>query len=194
VYAGDGLLIPLDRNAIVKIHIDLEIPSGVKRVVAIAAAGSVLFLGGAVAYAQTAGTSSDTLIGSALNSLGNAVALLQAQVAALQAADHVTRATLAPSGALIAQSGKWLSRVDHPFAGNYVVTFTPGAFSAAPTCVATPLAHESADPSALGGPTLSAAMLACSPATLYSVTCQARAGDRGGVPLEIGLSMICVGP
>jgi hypothetical protein len=176
----------------VKIRIDLELTPGVKRAVALAAAGSVLLFGGAVAYAQTAGTSSDTLIGSALNTLGTAVAVLQAQVAALQAADHVARATISPSGVVSAQNGKWLSRVDHPFAGNYVLTFAPGVFSAAPTCVATALAHEFIDPATTGGPVLSAAMLGCSGATPYSVTCQVRV-DRG-VPADTGLSMICVGP
>lgn len=174
-----------------KIHIDLELTPRVKRALSVAAAGSVLLFGGAVAYAQTTGTSSDTLIGSALNTLGTAVAVLQAQVASLQALDHVARATIPASGGAIIQNGKWLSRVDRPFAGTYVMTFTPGVFSSAPTCVGTALAHQSGDPST-GGPVLSASMLSCSSATLSSVTCQVSA-DRNG-PLDTGMSMICVGP
>jgi hypothetical protein len=179
-------------EATVKIHIDLDLTPGVKRALSVAAAGSVLLFGGAVAYAQTTGTSSDTLIGSALNTLGTAVAVLQAQVASLQALDHVARATISTTGGVMTQNGKWVGRVDHPAPGDYVLTFTPGVFSAPPSCVATPLAHEMNDPATLGGPLLSVSMLGCSAATLSSITCQVRDDRRG--PQDTGLTMICVGP
>jgi hypothetical protein len=174
-----------------KIHIELEIPPAVKRAALLAAGTSVLLFGGAVAYGQTAATSSDTLIGSALNTLGTAVSILQAQVAQLQAADHVNRATLATTGAVLTQNGRWLARVDHPTSGFYTLRFASDAFTAAPTCVATAVASDVLVPAALANPSLSVASLACTPATTTSVTCETKFDRVGGV--DTGLTVICSG-
>ena len=170
----------------------LELAPRTARIVTLIAALSVLSIGGAVAYAQTGGTAGDTVVGLALSSLRSTVTVLQAQVGALQAADHVDRATLSTAGSVVTQNGRWIARVDHPFPGNYVVTFAPGAFSAPPTCVLTALASEATASTGLGGPALIGPIIACYPPTPSSVTCQAR-GERGG-GFDTAVSVICVGP
>ncbi len=164
---------------------------GARRAVTLAAAVSVLLVGGAVAHAQAGGTSGD-VTGLALSSLRSAVAALQVQVAALQAADHVDRATISASGAVLSQNGRWLGRVEHPFAGNYLLSFAPGAFTAPPTCVVTALANESVSPSTVGGLVLAVVSFACTAATPSSMTCQGRSERGNGV--DAGMSLICVGP
>jgi len=173
----------------VKIHIEFDPSPRLRRALAAGAAASVLFLGGAVAYAQSAATTNDTLIGSALNTLGNAVALLQAQVAQLQAADHVDRATIAASGAVVAQNGAWLGRVAHPSTGSYVLAFATGAFSTPPTCVLSAIASDAVVPGISGAAPLAPA-LSCSHATPSSVACQSRAGI---IAVDTEISAICVG-
>ncbi len=128
------------------------------RAAVLVAAVSALALGGAVAYAQATPP---------------------------PAAEHVDRATLAAAGSVVTQNGRWISRVEHPLAGKYVVTFTSGAFSAAPTCVATAVADEALRPGIV------APFLSCSPPTSASVSCQARAG---GAPVDADIALICVGP
>jgi hypothetical protein len=122
--------------------IELEIPRRVIRM-AILGVSSCIVLGGAVAYAQTnAATTTDTLVGSALNTLGNAVAALRNDVAVLQMSERVARATITATGTVTAQTGSWVTRVDHPAAGQYVVRFAPGVFATVPTCVTTANANE----------------------------------------------------
>ncbi len=175
-----------------KTHIDSELTTRTRRALPVVAAGAVLLFGGAAAYAQTSETPSDSVVGLALASLRSAVAALQAQVRTLQAADHIDRATLSPSGAVLAQNGGWLAHVEHPFAGTYGLTFARGAFSAPPTCVATAVGREPAVPAAASGQVLVGAAVSCSPATPSSMTCQGWAEHT--VAVDTGISLICVGP
>src|SRR6202034_2216781 len=92
-----------------KIQIALELTPRVKRAFLVVTGASVLLFGGAAAYAQTVGTNGDTRLGAALNTLGSVVAGVQAQLVALQGADRTARATIAASGTVLTQNGKWLS-------------------------------------------------------------------------------------
>jgi hypothetical protein len=171
-----------------KIHIEFEMTPGMKKTAAVAAMMAVLAVGTA-AYAQPAPSSESV----STSTLSSAVAALQAQVAGLRAVEHVDRATLSASGDVVTQNGAWLARVDHPSAGGYVVRFAPGAFSARPTCVAIALANDLVFPDAVIGTVLGAPVLACTSATLTSLTCQAR--DRpGSGGVDTGISVICMGP
>jgi hypothetical protein len=174
-----------------KIHIDLELTPRVKRLTVLLAGASVLVFGGAVAYAQPTPASSDTLIGSALHTLGNAVATLQSEVTALQAADRTFRATVATPGTVVAQTGRWVTRVDNPYAGTHTLTFAAGTFSAPPTCVATAAAISLADQATVGGPVLFGAYMVCGPASVSSITCQQLTAK--GV-IDTGFSILCSGP
>ena len=156
---------------------------------------AVLVTFAAVAHAQMTGpTTSDTVIGAALNTLGNTVALLTVQVARLEAADHTHRLTLAGSGAILGQDAPWLTRIDHRTAGLYELTFAPGAFSAAPTCVVSAFATPPTEPSAVVGGFNGAVLAACAPATINGVACQTSVPKATGAPADTGLSLICAGP
>ena len=172
--------------------IDLESTPRTKRVVILLSAASCLLCGGAVAHAQGGESTGNSVIGATFSSLSSAVTRLQAQVSALQANEHVDRATLSASGAVSAQNRTWIDRVDHPWTGRYVARFSAGAFSAAPTCVASGVATESADPDTLASPALFAPALSCSRATPLAVACQAITLRMNGV--DTGISLICVGP
>jgi len=173
-----------------KIHIEFEMTPGLKKMAAVAVMTAV-FAFGAAAHAQAA-PSSESVVNSPLASLGPAVAALQAQVAALRAAELVDRATITASGDVVTQNSAWLAHVDHPSAGTYVVKFAAGAFSARPTCVSSALANDVIVPGTLAAPVLWTPAVGCTPATLTSVTCQART-ERAGV-VDSGISLICAGP
>jgi hypothetical protein len=166
-----------------------------RRLVWIALPTAALVTVSALAHAQLTGpTTSDTVIGAALNTLGNTVALLTVQVARLEAADHTHRLTLSGSGTILGQDAPWLTRVDHPAAGLYELTFAPGAFAAAPTCVVSALAVPPVAPSAIVGGLTATAVAGCTPTTISGVTCKTwLAGVNGPTP-DVGLSLVCVGP
>jgi hypothetical protein len=163
----------------------------VAAVCALALAG-LLALGGAVAHAQTSTDGTGSVVNATLRSLAAAITALQARVATLEGAEHVDRATVSAAGAVVTQNGAWLDRVDHLSPGAYTLAFAPGTFKAPPTCVATASATDIALPGTVVSPTLVAASVACAPATLTSLTCQARAERVGGV--NAGMSVICAGP
>ena len=84
--------------------IELEITrSRLTAALLLAAAASVLG-GGAIAHAQStqAATTTDTLVGSALNTLGNAVSALRNDVNVLQMYERVARASITSTGAVTA--------------------------------------------------------------------------------------------
>jgi len=160
--------------------IHLPITPRVKTALLGAVAASVL-CGGALAHAQStaAATASDTLIGSALNTLGNAVTALRNDVAILQMSERVARATITGTGTVTAQTGAWIRQVEHPSPGNYVLRFAPGVFGAAPTCVATPNANEPVAPA-----------IECYGVTTTTMACQA---TGSGGPINTGLFVLCAG-
>jgi len=160
--------------------IELEISPRVQRAF-LCAIPAILLSGAAVAFAQgsQASATTDTLVGSALNTLGNSVAALRADVTVLQTSERVARATISGAGAVTAQTGSWLRRVEHPSAGAYVFVFAPGAFAAVPTCVTSANARASAAPA-----------VECYDVTTSSATCQATAS---GAPIDTGISLICAG-
>jgi len=108
-----------------------------------------------------------------------------AQASSTSTVEHVDRATVSADGTITSQNARWLGHVDHPAAGRYLLTFSPGSFSAAPTCVFGAVADDSVRPE------LVAATLSCSSATSASVACQARAGTHAA---NTDLAVICVGP
>jgi outer membrane murein-binding lipoprotein Lpp len=158
----------------------LELSRHAKRAVLFVVTAS-LVCGGAVAYAQTSqyATTTDTLVGAALNTLGNAVTQLRADVAVLQMSERVARATLTSTGAVTLQTGAWLTRVDRPQTGSYVISFAPGVFHAVPTCVTMPSARDSAPPA-----------LECHDVTTTGMVCRASAA---GAPADTAMSIICAG-
>ncbi len=159
-----------------------ELTPRTKRLVLCGIAGSIL-CGGAVAYAQTqAATTTDTLVGSALYTLGNAITALRADVTVLQQSERVARATISSSGVVV--GGAWISRVDHPGVGSYVVTFAPGVFTAVPTCVTAANPSREAPP-----PTL-----ACYDVTVSSMQCRATVpGPSTPVLVDTAISVVCAG-
>jgi hypothetical protein len=161
----------------------LELTPRIQRLVLVGIAASILGAT-AVASAQTmtqAGTTTDTLVGSALYTLGNAVTALRADVTVLQMSERVARATITGSGAVAGSA--WIHRVDHPSDGKYIVTFAPGIFAAPPTCVTTANSRDAVPPT-----------LVCYDVTTSSMVCQATApGKPAPVPVDTGLSLVCAG-
>ncbi len=161
--------------------IELEITrSRLTAALLLAAAASVLG-GGAIAHAQStqAATTTDTLVGSALNTLGNAVSALRNDVNVLQMYERVARASITSTGAVTAQTGSWIAKVDHPGPGNYVVRFSPGVFSAPPTCITTANASDPVAPA-----------IECYGVTTTLMVCQA---TEAGAQVNTGLSLLCAG-
>ena len=151
------------------------------RALVIGLVSASIVCGGAVAYAQStsAAATTDTLVGSALNTLGNAVSTLRSEVSILQQSERVARATLTETGAITAQTGSWISRVDHPAPGTYFVAFTPSVFSTPPTCVTSANANDVVAPS-----------VECHAVTTGSMTCRATTASG---PVNSGLFLICAG-
>ena|ERR1043165_4087788 len=99
---------------------------------------------------------------------------IQMRLAALEK-EGVYRATLGVTGEVVAQTGSWISVVNHPSPGNFVISFAAGAFSALPTCVATAIVGNASPPS-----------VECFNVAMTSITCQAT--------VDTNISLVCVGP
>jgi hypothetical protein len=163
----------------------IEIRSYVPRLLALTVPAFIV-CGAAVAHGQTqAATSTDTLVGSALSTLGNAVTALRADVAVLQMGERVARAAITATGVVTTQTGSWVTKVDHPSPGIYVVSFAPSVFTSAPTCVTGANANDQVAPS-----------VECHDVTTKSMICKATASGplNGAVaPVDTGIAVICAG-
>jgi hypothetical protein len=120
------------------------------------------------------------------------VTVASGQLAVPYVAERVYRATVASSGAVVTQNGTWIKQVDHPSAGNYVLTFATGAFYAVPTCIWSAVGTQGVGPGGIAT-TVIAPALSCLPATMSSIGCQARAQSAQGQATDTDIAIVCVG-
>jgi hypothetical protein len=96
---------------------------------------------------------------------------------------------ISATATVASQNGVWISSVDHPSPGLTVVTFAPGAFSAAPTCLSSPLGGETIGPGGNRAASIPAPM-GCLPPTASSLSCQSRTATQGW---DQPFSLVCIG-